>query len=61
VLEPSLPDATEPTASRTLRVMDEHVEEFAASFEAFLAVDSAGGMSWAIGGTAHGVIVVRRC
>ncbi len=25
------------------------------------AVDTAGGMTWAIGGTAHGVIVMRRC
>jgi hypothetical protein len=33
VLEPSLSDATRPTTSRTLRVMDEHVEDFAASFE----------------------------
>jgi hypothetical protein len=25
------------------------------------AVDTAGGITWAIAGTAHGVIVVRRC
>jgi hypothetical protein len=34
--EPTLADATQRTGSRRLRVMDEHVEEFAASFEAFL-------------------------
>src|SRR5436190_5089066 len=36
-VETSYSHATRPTASRTLRGMDEHVEEFAALFEAFLS------------------------
>jgi hypothetical protein len=38
-----------------------HVWRSSSSRSHLTAIDTAGGMTWAIGGTAHGVIVVRRC